>query len=79
MLPATGAVYDRAKLQAAGGEAAFAALVEGTPEMTEVLAFAAEQSFQAIILFPLVLLVIFGGCGLLIAGRTTEGGRMCAE
>ena len=42
-------------------EAAFAALVEGTPQMTEVLAFAAEQSFQAIALFPVVLLVIFGG------------------
>ena len=61
VLPAIGAVYDRAKLEAAGGEAAFAALVEGTPEMTDVLAFAAEQSFQAIALFPVVLLVIFGG------------------
>ena len=29
--------------------------------MTEVLAFAAERSFQAIARFPLVLLVIFGG------------------
>ena len=61
VLPAIGAVYDRAKLEAAGGEAAFAALVGGTPEMTEVLAHAAEESFQAIALFPLVLLVIFGG------------------
>ena len=61
VLPAIGGVYDRAKLEAAGGEAAFAALVGGTPEMTEVLAHAAEESFQAIALFPLALLVIFGG------------------
>ena len=61
VLPAIGAVYDKAKLEAAGGEAAFAALTEGTPEMTEVLAFAAEESFQTIALFPVILLVIFGG------------------
>ena len=56
VLPAIGAIYDKAKL-----EAAFAALTEGTAEMTEVLAFAAEKSFQAIALFPVILLVIFGG------------------
>ncbi len=61
VLPAIGAVYDKDKLEAAGGEAAFAALTEGTPEMTEVLAFAAEESFQTIALFPVILLVIFGG------------------
>ena len=61
VLPAIGAVYDKAKLEAAGGEAAFAALTDGTPQMTEVLAFAAQESFQTIALFPVILLVIFGG------------------
>ncbi len=61
VLPAIGAVYDKAKLEAAGGESAFAALAAGTPEMREVLAFAAEESFQMIALFPAILLVIFGG------------------
>jgi len=60
VLPAVGAVYDRAKIEAAGGEAAFSALVEGTTEMTEVLAFAAEKSFQTIAVFPAVLLIVFG-------------------
>ena len=61
VLPAIGAVYDKAKLEAAGGEAAFAALAEGTAAYTNVMAYAAEKSFQTIALFPLVLLFIFGG------------------
>ena len=52
---------DPDQLTNVAGEPAFAALVGGTPEMTEVLAHAAEESFQAIALFPLALLVIFGG------------------
>lgn len=70
VLPAIGAVYDNAKLEAAGGEAAFTALAEGTSEMIEVLAFAAKESFQTIALFPLLLLVVFGG--LWIADRKAK-------
>jgi hypothetical protein len=59
VLPEIGKIYDKAKLQAAGGEAAFAALTPG-PEQQRVLAYAAEQSFQVIALIPLVLFVVFG-------------------
>lgn len=61
VLPAVGAVYDKAKLQAAGGDAAFAALADGSAEMSRVMAIAARESFQTMALFPLVLLVVFGG------------------
>ncbi len=59
VLPEIGKIYDRAKLEAAGGEAAFAALQPG-PALQRVLAFAAEQSFQAIAIVPVVLFAIFG-------------------
>ena len=49
----------RAKLEAAGGEAAFAALQRG-PELGRMLAYAAEQSFQAIAVLPAVLFFVFG-------------------
>jgi hypothetical protein len=60
VLPQIGAIYDRAKLEAAGGDVAFAALQPG-PELGRVLAYAAEQSFQVIALVPIALFFIFGG------------------
>ena len=60
VLPQLGAVYDRAKLEAAGGEAGFAALQPGSAELHQVLAFAAERSFQTIAVIPVVLFFIFG-------------------
>ncbi len=59
VLPQIGKIYDRAKLEAAGGEAAFAALQPGA-DMQRVLAFAAQESFQVIAIIPLILFVIFG-------------------
>ncbi|MGN6356219.1 MAG: MFS transporter [Novosphingobium sp.] len=59
VLPEIGKIYDKAKLEAAGGDAAFAALQPG-PALGQVLAYAAEQSFQAIAIVPAVLFVIFG-------------------
>lgn len=59
VLPEIGKIYDKAKLEAAGGDAAFAALQPG-PALARVLAYAAEQSFQAIAIVPAVLFVIFG-------------------
>lgn len=59
VLPEIGKIYDRAKLEAAGGDAAFAALQPG-PELSRVLAIAAEQSFQVIALVPVALFFIFG-------------------
>jgi MFS family permease len=59
VLPEIGKIYDRAKLEKAGGDAAFAALQPG-PELQHVLAYAAEQSFQVIAIVPVVLFFIFG-------------------
>jgi MFS family permease len=59
VLPEIGKIYDRAKLEKAGGDAAFAALLPG-PELQQVLAYAAEQSFQAIAVVPAVLFFVFG-------------------
>lgn len=59
VLPEIGKIYDRAKLEAAGGEAGFAALTAG-PELQRVLGYAAERSFQVIAIIPLILFVIFG-------------------
>ncbi|WP_188773328.1 MFS transporter, partial [Novosphingobium endophyticum] len=59
VLPEIGKIYDRAKLEAAGGSKAFAALPPGT-ELQRVLAYAAEQSFQVIAVVPVALFFIFG-------------------
>ncbi len=71
VLPEIGKIYDRAKLQAAGGDAAFAALEPGA-ELQRVLAYAAQQSFQVIAIIPLLLFVIFGAVWL--AERRHRGG-----
>lgn len=59
VLPEIGKIYDRAKLEKAGGEVAFAAMQPG-PELHQVLAYAAEKSFQAIAVVPVMLFFIFG-------------------
>ena len=48
VLPALGKIYDDAKRVKAGGDAAFSALKEGSPDMQAVLAYAGEKSFQTI-------------------------------
>ena len=60
VLPELGKIYDNAKLSAAGGDAAFAALQSGTPQFQKVLAYAAEQSFKTIAIIPCMLFFIFG-------------------
>jgi MFS family permease len=70
VLPQIGRIYDAAKLEKAGGEAAYAALQPG-PELQQVLAYAAEQSFQVIALIPAVLFFIFGAVWL--AERRRKG------
>jgi MFS family permease len=60
VLPEIGKIYDKAKLKAAGGEEAFSALIQGSPEMQQALAYAAERSFKAIAIIPAILFVIFG-------------------
>jgi hypothetical protein len=58
VLPQLGAIFDRVKIQAAGGADAFATLAG--PEQAAVLAIAARESFRAVACVPLVLLVVFG-------------------
>lgn len=70
VLPEIGKIYDQAKLDKAGGEAAFASLQPG-PELSQVLGHAAQQSFQVIALVPLALFIIFGAVWL--AERKKKG------
>lgn len=72
VLPRLGAIYDRAKLAKAGGEDAFASLEPGSAGMKEVLAYAAEQSFQTIAIIPIVLFFIFGAVRF-VEHRRTKG------
>ena len=60
VLPEIGKIYDTAKIDKAGGEAAFNALQAGTPAMHEVLVHAAEVSFKTISVIPVALFFIFG-------------------
>jgi hypothetical protein len=59
VLPLMGGVYDREKVEAAGGAAAFAALPPG-PELERVLGLAAQASFRYVAVLPAILLVVFG-------------------
>jgi len=58
VLPHLGAISDRAKLAAAGGDANLAGNAQGQ-QLHDILAAAAAASFQAIALIPLCLVVIF--------------------
>ena len=71
VLPEIGKIYDRAKLEKAGGEAAFAALKPG-PELQAALGYAAEQSFQVIAVVPVLLFFIFGAVWL-VERKTKKG------
>lgn len=58
VLPYLGAIYDRARLAAAGGDTNLAANAQGA-ELTHILTAAASASFRAVALIPLCLIVIF--------------------
>jgi hypothetical protein len=60
VLPQMGAIFDTKKLEVAGGESAFKALLPG-PEMDRVLGLAAQTSFRDVAILPAVLLIVFGG------------------
>ena len=72
VLPQLGKIYDHAKLEKAGGEAAFGALQAGTPAMHEVLAYAAEVSFKTISVIPAMLFFIFGAVWLFERGKAAK-------
>jgi MFS family permease len=58
VLPTLGAIYDRAKLAAAHGDAQLAASAQGQ-QLHDILTAAAAASFRAVALIPLCLIVIF--------------------
>lgn len=62
VLPELGAIFDRAKVELAGGEAAFAAL--GGAPLDAVLRQAAAFSFRSLALLPAVLIAVFGAIAL---------------
>jgi fucose permease len=58
VLPALGAIFDRAKVELAGSEAAFASL--GDEQLQDVLRRAAQVSFETNAILPAILVVVFG-------------------
>jgi MFS family permease len=58
VLPAMGGIYDKKKIELAGGEAAFNSL-QGDA-LNTVLGGAAQASFRAVAILPAILLVVFG-------------------
>ncbi|MET0180387.1 MAG: MFS transporter [Novosphingobium sp.] len=78
VLPEIGKIYDRAKLEAAGGDEAFAAMEPGS-ELQRVLAYAAEQSFQVIAIVPVILFFIFGVVWLAERRHAARTGRHVAQ
>ena len=58
LLPQMGKIFDKAKIEAAGGEAAFTAL--SGDALNAVLAQASTASFRIVAFMPAVLLIVFG-------------------
>src|SRR5260221_193443 len=58
VLPWMGGVFDRTKIELAGGEEAFKAL--SADKLNEVLSLAAQKSFRMVAILPAILLVVFG-------------------
>jgi hypothetical protein len=71
VLPELGAIFDAAKLELAGGDAAFAAL--SGAELEAVLRQAAATSFRSLALLPAILVVVFGAIGLYERTRRHDG------
>jgi MFS family permease len=74
VLPQMGAIFDRAKIRAAGGEQAFSAL-QGA-KLNEALVYASQFSFRAVAILPAILLLVFGAIWLYDKSR---GGYRPAE
>ena len=58
VLPLMGAIFDRKKVELAGGTAAFQTLLPG-PQLDRVLGMAAQTSFRAVAILPAILLIVF--------------------
>jgi hypothetical protein len=68
-----GTIYDRRKIEVAGGEAAFNALPPG-PTLETILGQAAQASFRAVAILPAVLLIVFGAIWLYDRASYGKGG-----
>ena len=68
VLPQLGAIFDRAKLELAGGAGAFACLAG--PELEAVLRGAAATSFRSLAVLPAVLIAVFGAIALIERRRS---------
>jgi len=73
VLPIMGTIYDRKKIEVAGGEAAFNALQPG-PTLESILGVAAQASFRAVAILPAVLLIVFGAIWLYDRASYGKGG-----
>jgi hypothetical protein len=60
VLPLMGNIFDRKKVEVAGGSAAFQALQPGA-ELDRVLGIAAQTSFRTVAILPALLLFVFAG------------------
>ena len=72
VLPMMGSIFDRKKVEVAGGEAAFKALPAG-PELERILGIAAQTSFRYVAVLPAILLLVFAAIWLY--DRTRGGYR----
>jgi MFS family permease len=77
VLPEMGQIFDRAKIAAAGGDAAFGTLsaaaaggdVASQTRLNEVLTIASQTSFRSVAILPAVLLLVFGAIWLFDRAR----------
>ena len=60
VLPIMGAIFDRKKVEVAGGDTAFKALQPGG-ELERILGIAAQTSFRYVAVLPAILLLVFAG------------------
>src|SRR6266853_2323433 len=58
VLPLMGGIFDRKKVELAGGDAAFRSLQQG-PELDRILGVAAQTSFRTVAILPALLLIVF--------------------
>jgi fucose permease len=70
VLPLMGNIFDRRKVELAGGEGAFKALQPG-PQLDGILGMAAQTSFRTVALLPALLLIVFAAIWL--RDRSTRG------
>jgi len=72
VLPFMGKVFDKEKVEAAGGVDAFQKLTPG-PELDRVLGLAAQSSFRVVAILPAFLLLVFAGIWLYDKSKGRRG------